>query len=89
MCKEDPILAFGEKIRSIWDPKNAMVCITPLQSSIDLNLVFQLTKAEWYNLRFEVMNEISVKMVPQTLITNVSRGTTVLIPVNNGSSNSI
>lgn len=52
ICREDPMLAFADKLRTVYDPAKP------------------LTKAEGSNLRMELVDEISAKMIPTTVLSN-------------------
>lgn len=59
--REEPILAFQEKLRTYYDAKQ--------ESSKDKDA--EIRRSEYYQLRLDTKNEIEAKYIPRTIISNV------------------
>lgn len=70
MAREDTVLAYFDRIKELHDP--AIPRVRSCGSNKEPRLTIGQNDHRYIQLRAELMEEIRVKMVPETIITNVS-----------------
>ena len=66
MSREDSIMAFYDRVKQLHDPALSRV------SSVGSREADDQSDPRYYQLKSEVMEEIQTKMIPETILTNVS-----------------
>lgn len=59
--REEPLMAFQEKLRNYYDAKQ----------ETSQNKDDQIRRSEYYQIRLDTKNEIETKYIPRTVISNV------------------
>jgi transformation/transcription domain-associated protein len=75
-AKEEPILYAGEKVKQVLRGFNNVparqVCFLASTVPLPCSLSLQLTKTEYITLKKDIFDEVGVKLVPDSVISNVS-----------------